>query len=164
MDTTFPSPLAADRLVLVAGIGPETVAAILVFAIACIAVPVSLAMARRGHVEAWSLPGLFGLLALAAVYAAAHAPTRLVIDRHAGAEVAFGPLLLTRPWREIGAVEVERGRLGLWMSIARAGAPDAAPSLWPFGSALLAPDEAASPHPRTLGMQIEAWRLAAQRE
>jgi hypothetical protein len=148
----------ADRIVLVAGPGPEVLAALLILAIAMAGLAVGILMANRGRAEAWSLVGLFGLLALASMLALTHVPTRLVLDR-SGAELAFWMLGDRRSWNDIAAVNVRRGHFGAWISFTGSGRERRVLSLWSRWPGLFVPDAAIEPH--EIAMRIEAWRLAS---
>jgi hypothetical protein len=148
-----------DSIVLIAGPGPEAAAPLLVIAIGLVGVLVGVMTARRGRVEGWSLLGIFGLLILGAGLAAAHMPTRLVLDR-SGVELAFWGLEDRRAWPEVGAVSVRDGRFGTWVSFARPGGQPPLSLLWSRWPGLFVRD--AEVEPRQVAMRIEAWRLAVK--
>jgi hypothetical protein len=115
-------------------------------------------MARRGRVEAWSLVGLFGLVALASALTASRIPTRLVLDR-TGMTVAVWPLRAHRAWRDISELSFQESAAGTWMRFRDRHRPRVLTlgARWP---GLLVPSAAAG-HDRRLQMQVEAWRVAA---
>jgi hypothetical protein len=151
---------ATDQIVLVAGPGPELLAVLMVLTVSVAGAAVGLIMARRGKVEAWSLVGIFGLLMLGSVVALAHLPTRLALDRN-GVELGFWSLREQRAWSDIAAINVRRGRFGLWVSVTTTGGGPKLLSFWSKWPGLYAP--AASFEPRQIAMRIDAWRLAGGR-
>jgi hypothetical protein len=151
---------AAERIVLIAGPGPEVLAALLVLMVALMGALVGIMMARRGRVEAWSLVGVFGLVVLGAAMALAYVPTRLALDRN-GIALSFWSLHDRRDWQEVSAAVFRRGPLGTWVAFA---GPDGRPlraALWARWPGLLVPD--ASVDGRQIALQIETWRLAGKR-
>lgn len=152
---------AADSIVLIAGPGPEVLAALLALAVAAIGALVGVMMARRGRLEAWSLVGVFGLLALGAALVLAYVPTRLVLDRN-GVALAFWALRDQRNWTEITGATFRRGApLGTWVSFVGPGERPLRAALWARWPGLLVPGT--NLDARQIAMRIEAWRLAARR-
>lgn len=150
---------SADSIVLIAGPGPEAAAPLLVLGVALVGALVGVMTARRGRVEGWSLLGIFGLLMLCAALAAAHMPTRLVLDR-GGVELAFWGLKDRRAWSEVGAVSLRDSSFGTWVSFTRPGGKPPLSLLWSRWPGLFVRD--ADVEPRQLAMRIEAWRLAVK--
>jgi hypothetical protein len=150
-------PANPDRLVLVASVGPEILAALLVLAIGIAGAAVGVIMARRGRVEALSLAGVFGLISLGALFALAHLPTRLSIDRN-GIDTAFWIFRQHRDWPDIGAVDVRRDRIGTWFWFAERPGRSTVSAVWPPRAGFLI----GSPplEIRQIVMRIDAWRLA----
>ncbi len=150
-------PANPDRVVLVASVGPETLAALLVLAIGVAGTAVGVIMARRGRVEALSLAGLFGLVILGALFALAHLPTRLSVDR-TGIDTALWIFRQHRGWPDISAVDVRRDRIGTWFWFAERAGESTVSALWPPPAGFLI----GSPplEIRQLMMRIDAWRLA----
>jgi hypothetical protein len=150
-------PANPDRVVLVASVGPEILAALLVLAIGVAGTAVGVIVARRGRVEALSLAGLFGLVILGALFALAHLPMRLSVDRD-GIDVALWVFRQHRGWQEIAAVDVRRNDFGTWFWFAERPGQSRVSAIWPPRAGFLI---GAPPlEIRQLVMRIDAWRLA----
>jgi hypothetical protein len=149
-------PTNADRIVLIASVGPEILAALLVLAVGVAGTGVGVIMARRGRVEALSLAGVFGLVILGAILALAHLPTRLTIDGE-GIDVAFWIFRQHRGWSEIAAIDVRRDRFGIWFRFAERS-ESAASSIWPPRAGFFIGSAPVEIH--QLVMRVDAWRLA----
>ena len=153
---------AADRLVLVAGPGPELIGAILLLSIGFAGLAVGALLLRRGQIAALALIGLFGLVIVAAVVILAVVPARVVVDR-AGIEVRIGPFHELRAWAELGDVAVRRGPFGAWLFLQdRVGDPALAATRR-LPSRLRLCLGATAFEPRQIEMRIAAWRVAAAR-
>ena len=154
-------PAAADRIVLVSGIGAEILAVLLLLAIGLAGLAVGLVMFRRGRVEALSLAGIFGFVVLAALVALCHLPTRLAIDRE-GVDLAWWLVQEHRGWNDIAAVDIRPGRLGAWVRLSERRERGSLLSLvWPPRAGCFVAALPMEPH--QLAMRIEAWRLAGGR-
>jgi hypothetical protein len=152
-------PANPDRVVLVASVGPEILAALLVLAIGVAGTAVGVIMARRGRVEALSLAGVFGLVILGAIFALAHLPTRLSVDRN-GIDVALWIFRQQRGWPEIASVDVRRDRFGTWFRFAERAGESTLSAIWPPRAGFLIGSPPLEIH--QLVMRIDAWRLAPQ--
>jgi hypothetical protein len=150
-------PVDPDRLVLVPGVGPETLAALLVLVVGVAGAAVGAIMARRGRVEALSLVGLFGLLILGALFALAHLPARLSIDRN-GIDVALWGLRQHRGWHDIAAVDVRRDGFGTWFWFAERPGQSRVSAFWPPRAGFLIGSPPVEIH--QIAIRIDAWRLA----
>jgi hypothetical protein len=155
-------PVDPDRLVLVASVGPETLAALLMLAIGVAGAAVGAIMARRGRVEALSLVGLFGLLILGALFALAHLPARLSIDRN-GIDVALWGFRQHRGWHDIAAVDVRRDGFGTWLWFAERPGQSRVPAIWPPRAGF--PDRLAAgrnPSDRHADRRVAACRIVTR--
>jgi hypothetical protein len=154
-------PAYADRIVLVPGVGPEILAALLLLSIGIAGIAVGILMFRRGRVEALSLTGIFGFVILGALVALLHLPTRLVFDRD-GIDLTWWMVREHRGWRELSAIDVANGRLGVWVRwLEQPENASALRFLWPPRAGFFVGTSPVEPH--QLVMRIEAWRLGAGR-
>jgi hypothetical protein len=150
-------PANPDRIVLVASVGPEILAALLVLAIGVAGTAVGVIMARRGRVEALSLAGVFGFVILGALFALAHLPTRLSVDRN-GVDVALWIFRQQIGWPDVSAVDIRRDRFGTWLRFAERPGASTLSSIWPPRIGFLIGSPPLEIH--QLVMRIDAWRLA----
>ena len=152
-------PTTVDRIVLIGSVGPEIIAALLVLVIALAGTAVGIVMARRGRPEALSLTGGFGFVICAALAALLHLPTRLAVDPH-GIDVALWTLRTHHAWADVSNVDLQRGRLGVWLRFTAAGETPWH-DVYPPRAGFLIGAPPGELH--QLAMRIEAWRLTARR-
>ncbi|MGE0752746.1 MAG: hypothetical protein AB7K64_19405 [Variibacter sp.] len=149
-----------DRIVLVAGPGPEILAAVLLLAVGVAGFAVSVILLQRKRGEAWPLAVLFAILALFALVALWHVPTGFAVDRK-GVDVGFWLFSSHRDWKEVQAFGIGKSKLGLWVVVSQRSSRGGLPiSLWAprFGYFIGgAPIEAGD-----LATKVTAWRMAAQ--
>jgi hypothetical protein len=149
-----------DRIVLVAGPGPEILAVVLLLAVGVAGFAVSVILLQRKRGEAWSLAVLFAVLSLFALVALWHVPTGFAVDRK-GVDVGFWLFSSHRDWKEVQAFGISKSRLGLWVVVSQRSASGGMPvSIWAprFGYFIGgAPIEAGE-----LATKVTAWRTAAQ--
>jgi hypothetical protein len=152
---------STDRIVLVAGPGPEILAAVLLLAVGLAGFAVSVILLRRGRNEAWSLAALFALLSVFSAVVLWHLPTRFAVGRD-GVDVSFWLLSGHRDWNEIEAFGVTKSKLGLWLVVSQRSVKGERPfSLWAPRMGYFAggvPVEAGE-----LATKVTAWRAAAKR-
>jgi hypothetical protein len=150
---------STDRIVLVAGPGPEVLAAILLIAVGLAGFAVTVFLLRRGRAEAWPLTGLFGLLSLFSFALLWHLPTRLSVDRN-GVDVRLWFLSGHRDWKDVQVFGVTRNSLGLWIVVSQRSQAGALPiSVW---APRLGFFVANSPvEPGRLVDQVATWRVNA---